>query len=206
MSGAPRLLLITDLGVADVAAHVRRLGRALAAADARRTLVGLRDHALGARERLDFGRRLLEVVRSAGASLVVHDRVDLACALGADGVQLGRASVTVGEARALLGPGAIVGCSCHDERELAVAGRDGASFATLSPLFASPGKGPPLGVERFAALRARVAIPVLALGGLDRGGLDGARRASADGVAVIRAVVGVDDPAPFVEAVFRAFG
>jgi thiamine-phosphate pyrophosphorylase len=203
---APTLLVITDLGVADVRTHVARVARALAVGDPRGVVVGLRDHASPAAVRLEFGRRLLDVVRPAGARLIVHDRVDLACALGADGVQLGRASIGPDEARALLGAGALLGCSCHDASELDVASRARASFATLSPLFASPGKGTPLGVDRFRALVEPFgALPIVALGGIDESALQAARDAGAAGVAVIRAVVGVSDPAPFVEAVFRVF-
>jgi thiamine-phosphate pyrophosphorylase len=203
---APRLMVITDLGIADVEATCRRVERAIAAGDARAIVVGLRDHGSSVRTRSELGRRLLAIVRRAGARLIVHDRVDLAAALEADGVQLGRASVSPVEARSLLGEAAIVGCSCHDARELAAAAHGGATFATLSPLCTSPGKGTPLGVERFRALRATVDVPVLALGGIERASLEQARDAGAVGVAAIRAVIGADDPAPFVEAVFRVFG
>lgn len=217
MSVAPTLFVITDLGVADARTHVTRVARALATGDPRRIVVGLRDRASPAAVRLDLGRRLLEVIRPAGARLIVHDRVDLACALGADGVQLGRASISPDDARALLGAAALIGCSCHDASELDAAARARASFATLSPLFASPGKGAPLGVERFHSLAALVAaraggtsgagseLPLVALGGIDQAALVGARDGGAVGVAAIRAVVGVSDPAPFVEAVFRVF-
>jgi thiamine-phosphate pyrophosphorylase len=211
VSAAPTLFVITDLGAADARAQVACVARALAAGDPRRIVIGLRDHASPAALRLELGWRLLDVIRPAGARLIVHDRVDLACALGADGVQLGRGSISPDEARSLLGSEALMGCSCHDAGELDGAARAGASFATLSPLFASPGKGAPLGVERFRALAARHtlgavgALPLVALGGIGAGALLAARDAGAVGVAVIRAVVGARDPAPFVEAVFRVF-
>lgn len=205
MTAPPRLLLITDLDLADPSAHLRRLARALVVGEPRRVAVGLRDHGRDARARLEFGRRLRELTARAGASLLVFDRVDLALALDAEGVHLGRRSMGVADARALIGAGRTVSCSCHDARELDEAARADVDYATLSPLRASPGKGAPLGVVAFRALRARLARPVIALGGIDAGSLADARAAGADGVAVIRAVFGVDEPRPFVEAVFRAF-
>lgn len=206
MSLAPRLLAITDLGQADEGAHLRRLARALEAGEPRRFAVGLRDHGSSARARLGFGLRLRAATARAGASLIVFDRVDLALAIGADGVHLGRRSIAAPDARALVGAARSVSCSCHDLDELAAAARDGVDFVTLSPLRASPGKGAPLGIARFRALRASFAQPVLALGGVDASVLAEARAGGADGVAVIRAVFGEEEPAPFVDAVARAFG
>jgi thiamine-phosphate pyrophosphorylase len=110
-------------------------------------------------------------------------------------VQLGEGSVRVREARSLLGDRAWIGRSCHDERGLAEALADGADAVTLSPLFASPGKGEPLGEARFAALRARFpALFVVALGGIDARNAHRAFAAGADAVAAIRAWLTSTDP------------
>src|SRR5205823_5119455 len=82
--------------------------------------------------------------RALGARLVVNDRLDLALALGADGVHLGRLSVTIPDARALLRAQrarAWISVACHTVDEVARAARDGADAALLSPIFASPGGG-----------------------------------------------------------------
>jgi thiamine-phosphate pyrophosphorylase len=83
--------------------------------------------------------------------------------------------------------------SCHSEAELARAAEDEVDFVTLSPLHASPGKGEALGLERFAVLRAsQPSLRVLALGGIDATNAEGARRAGADGVAAIRAILAAE--------------
>lgn len=205
MSGL--VLLITDLGCVDARETLARAARVVEVACGERILFGVRDHAASARVRLSLARALIEVARPRGARVVVHDRIDLALAADADGVQLGERSVDVEDARRLLGRDAWIGRSCHDAAGLAAARRAGADAATLSPLFASPGKGEPLGVERFAALRATVPdLEVLALGGVDVGNASLAARAGASGAATIRGWLTGDDPGAAVCALLDAFG
>ncbi len=91
----------------------------------------------------------------------------------------------------------LVGRSCHDAAELRAAAAEGCDYATLSPLFTVPGKGPALGHRRFAELAHSARLPVVALGGLglDPTGLAQALRAGAAAVAVRRAVFAAPDPA-----------
>ncbi|MEO7096769.1 MAG: thiamine phosphate synthase, partial [Polyangiales bacterium] len=110
------------------------------------------------------------------------------------------------DARRLLGRPCLVSRSCHDERSLAEAEDEGLDFVTLSPVHASPGKGEPLGVARFSSLRrAHPSLHVLALGGIDATNVDEAKRAGADGVAVIRAVLTAKDPTAVARALVAPF-
>jgi thiamine-phosphate pyrophosphorylase len=185
-----RALLVTDLAVADAAEIVRRASLLVAAlGDA--IAFGVRDHDRSVRVRYELAKALV----ATGARVVVHDRCDVALASGAHGVQLGERSIGVREARTLLGEHAWIGRSCHDARGLEEARAEGADAVTLSPLFASPGKGEPLGEARFAALRAQFpSLYVIALGGIDQSNAERARRAGADAVAAIRAWLATDDP------------
>lgn len=182
-----RLLLVTDLGAADLAETERAARAVLDVVDPRVVAFAVRDHDAPARTRAELARSLLALARPRGARVVVHDRLDVARAVDADGVQLGERSVAVTDARALLGDEAWIGRSCHDERGLREAREQAVDAATLSPLFASPGKGPPLGAERFAALRATVPdLPVLALGGVSAASAAAAMAAGATGLSMIR--------------------
>lgn len=182
----PRILLITAL---DVVPEAILLDRVRAAADLppairARVAVQLRDPELSGRELYRFGALLREATTRAGVALVVNDRLDLARALAADGVHLGRRSVSVADARAWLGPSAWVSVSCHAEADVPLAAKAGASAALLSPIFATPGKGPPLGLE---ALRASAGhLPLIALGGVDASRALACFEAGAEGVAAIR--------------------
>lgn len=197
-----RLFLPTELGLADASETVRRAARVLdLVSDPSGVVFGVRDHSRPAATRLALARALIDVARPRGARVVVHDRLDLALAAYADGVQLGERSVDVADARALLGGGAWIGRSCHDRAGLLRAYESGADAATLSPLFASPGKGPPLGIVAFAELRATVpALPVIALGGIDATNAHAALAAGASGVAALRAWLR-DDVAAFVRSI-----
>ncbi len=183
-----RLFLPTDLGLAPFDETLRRAGRVLdLARDPAALVFGVRDHAKPAATRLALLRALIELARPRRARVVVHDRVDLALAAAADGVQLGERSIDVADARALLGSNAWISRSCHDRAGLIAAHEAGADAATLSPLFASPGKGTPLGVAGFAAIRAAVpSLPVIALGGIDASNTRAALAAGASGVAALR--------------------
>lgn len=169
-----------------------------------RVAVQLRDPELPPRALLALGRRLREATAAMGAALLVNDRLDLALLLGADGVHLGRRSVALADARALLGDAVFVSVACHDLADVDRAAAAGADAVVLSPIFASPAKGPPLGPGALRAARARLdQIPrpaaLLALGGVDAGTAPACLAAGADGVAAIRA-----DPAAVLAALTPA--
>jgi thiamine-phosphate pyrophosphorylase len=202
----PRLMVITDLAVADEEQTCRALEGALSAVPASTMVIGLRDHDANVARRVAFGHRLAEIVHGRGARLVVHDRVDVARVIGADGVHLAARSIDAVDARRLLGRPCSLSRSCHDARALAAADDEGLDFVTLSPLFASPGKGAPLGPARFGELRrAHPSLHVLALGGIDETNVIEAKRAGADGVAVIRALLGAKDPGATARALIAPF-
>jgi thiamine-phosphate pyrophosphorylase len=191
----PDLHLITDRAVApDLPA---RLDAALAGAPPGRVAVHLREKDLSAAALLALGRALLAVCRRRGAWLLVNDRLDVALALGADGVHLPSAGLPPAEARRLLGPAALVGVSCHVAADVERARDGGASYATFSPIWDTPSKrayGAPVGLEALAAA-SRLGLPLVALGGVTPENARLARRAGAGGVAAIRAWLVGPDPA-----------
>ena len=193
---SPRVVQITEssaLPGAELFARIAAVG-ALAPAQRGRFAVQLRDPGLSSRALASLGARLRAATRPHGIALVINDRLDLALALGADGVHLGRRSVTVAEARALLGPDAWISVACHDVDDVIRAATEGASAATLSPIFASPGKGTPLGTAALRAARSALGgrpLALYALGGVDRASAPSCFAAGADGVASIRADLSV---------------
>jgi thiamine-phosphate pyrophosphorylase len=206
---APRAFLITDGRVADEAATVKCAAAVVARLGptrGRHVMFGVRARSGSARACVELARALVAVARPGGVRVVVHDRLDIAAACAADGVQLGERSVEVHAARAFLGERAWIGRSCHDAAGLARAYEDGADAATLSPVFGSPGKGIPLGPAAFGSMRAAVpTLPVIALGGIDAGRVRTAVDAGANGVAMIRAWLMAADPASLVEEIVAAF-
>jgi thiamine-phosphate pyrophosphorylase len=189
---SPRIVQITEssaLPEAELFARIRAVG-ALSPAQRARFAVQLRDPGLSSRALADLGLRLRAATRPLGIALVINDRLDLARAIGADGVHLGRRSVTIADARALLGPAAWISAACHNVDDVVRAATDGADAVTLSPIFASPGKGTPLGVAALRAARSALGarpLALYALGGVDRASAPICLGAGADGVAAIRA-------------------
>jgi thiamine-phosphate diphosphorylase len=142
-----------------------------------------------------LARELRQVTRDVGALLVINRRADVAIASDADGVHLPESGLDVRSARALVGP-LLVGASRHDAQGLSEA--KGADYVFLSPVHATPGKGPALGAARFDSLAARAPAPAIALGGMTPGLVGELRHAY--GVGVIRAVLRAPDPAKELEA------
>lgn len=130
--------------------------------------------------REDLAQTLRAATTKLDIPLIVHGDAALARRVAADGLHL--PSHTPPRAIA----GLIVGCSCHDETELDRAVSAGIDYVMLSPVLASPGKGPPLGWDRFAALAQSCPLPVFALGGLGPEDLAQARTHGAWGIAGIR--------------------
>jgi thiamine-phosphate pyrophosphorylase len=158
-----------------------------------RTAILLRDPELEGGPLFDWGRQLRARTSRVGVELWVADRLDLTVALGADAVHLGRRSVGIADARALVGPERRISVACHSVEEvLAQACDGGADVTLLSPIFVSPGKGEPLGAgairqARQALSMAARAPELIALGGIDRARVAPCLEAGASGVAAIRA-------------------
>jgi thiamine-phosphate pyrophosphorylase len=159
--------------------------------------IQLREKDLDTVEMFRLGERLLARTRAAGAVLVVNDRVDVAMALGADGVHLTRRSLPPREARALVGPDMLLGVSCHNQEDVREALDGGVDFLVLGPIYATPSKaryGPPLTSEILRRARTICALPILAIGGISPERVPEVMAAGADGVAVISAVLAAPDP------------
>lgn len=190
----PFVQIITDLSAVPETALFERLHRAadLPPAARKALSVQLRDPQLPVRELLRLGEKLRRTTADLGARLVVNDRVDVALVLGADGVHLGRQSMSVPQARALLGPAAWISTSAHSIADVLASASAGANAALLSPIFASPGKPPPLGpaalTDARAALQAAAqSLTLFALGGITPENAPTCFAAGAAGVAAIRA-------------------
>lgn len=160
------------------------------------TIVQLRDKSGSARELAEAGRALLARLRPLGIPLLVNDRIDVACAIGADGVHVGQEDLPPTVARTILGPDAIVGLSVTKAEELATIDAS-VDYVGLGPLFQTGTKAdaaPALGEVEFARLRREIPLPVVAIGGIGPANLRQTLRAGADGIAVVSAICAAADP------------
>lgn len=141
------------------------------------------------------GRALAEACRAGGVPLIVNDSIELAAAIGADGVHLGREDVSAREARIAL-PQALIGVSCYADPERArQAARDGADYVAIGSMFASATKPAAVRAPLEALARARAAsgLPVAAIGGITADNAAALLAAGADMLAVISALFDAPD-------------
>jgi len=144
---------------------------------------------------LAFCSRLKAMMTAYGALLIIHSHADVAKAVGADGVHVAARSIDeIPDMRKWLENAEMtLSASCHDADELEEAGKYGADFALLSPVFPTithPG-APHLGVKRFRSLVKDSLLPVVALGGITP---ENRKELAGFGVAVVSAILDADDP------------
>ena len=167
-----------------------------------------RSKSLDAAARRAQAERLLQMCRNAGAALIVNDDLELALAIGADGVHLGRDDGDVAAARARLGTERLLGVSCYDRLELArSAVAQGADHVAFGSAFASPTKpqAPHAPSALFAQARAELRVPIVAIGGITPQNAPLMIQAGAHAVAVITALFGAEDIAAAAAAFCHHF-
>jgi thiamine-phosphate pyrophosphorylase len=167
-------------------------------------LIQYRDKAGDASERRRQAKALLDLCRARGALFIVNDDVELALAIGADGVHLGASDLPLRQARRRLGGLATIGVSCANVLERALVAQDeGASYVAFGRFFPSRTKpdAPPADLALLRQARARLHIPICAIGGLTPAN---ARPVVEAGAAMIAAVEGVFGAAD-VEGAARAY-
>lgn len=151
-------------------------------------LIQLRMKNRSSGEVLTTATALRERTAHAGATLIINDRVDIALAVGADGVHLGAEDLPVEEARRIAGPGLLIGRSTHSLEEAAAAVDAGADYIGFGPIYATATKPPshtPRGLAPLRTVRAQVQVPTVAIGGITEATAPAVRAAGADAVAMI---------------------
>jgi thiamine-phosphate pyrophosphorylase len=160
--------------------------------------VQLREKDLAAPALLRLARELRALAVGVGARLIVNDRIDVALAASADGVQRTHASLPVSDLVRVAEGRLRVGASVHSLDDAHDAERDGAEWVLFGPVYDTPSKrayGAPQGPEALARVAGRLRIPVIAVGGITPERVAEVRAAGAAGVAVISAILSADAPA-----------
>lgn len=166
------------------------------------TLVQLRDKLGGTRDMVERARAIKAALAGSGVPLLINDRVDVALAAGAAGVHVGWDDMEPKDARALLGPKAIIGLSINSAERARAAPLDLIDYVAVGAVYATSSKdnpNPPKGVEGARALadiiRGRAKMPVGAISGIDGSNAAAVIAGGFDGVAVISALSITPDPA-----------
>lgn len=171
-------------------------------------LIQLREKEGETRQLIDLAREMRRVCHEHNALFIVNDRVDVAIASGADGVHIGQDDLPPRMARALLGPGKIIGVSAADMEEAEAAVAAGADYLGVGPVYPTTSKECAVkacGVETLASIASQMPVPVLAIGGITPENTRLLLEAGVCGVAVISSVLGAKDPAAVIREFIKIF-
>ena len=161
------------------------------------TCVQLREKACSTREFIAEARIIQPLLAEREIPLIINDRLDVALAVGADGVHLGQSDMHISDARRIGGDRLIIGVSAESIEDAVEAERNSADYIGISPVFSTPTKtdtAPPLGLAGVAKIRELVGIPIVGIGGINRDNAASVTATGADGIAVVSAIVSADDP------------
>src|SRR3977135_314489 len=189
----------------DIGSLVSKVRKALAGGA---RILQYRNKSANAALRREQSVALLALCREARVPLVINDDLGLARAIGADGLHLGRDDVSIAAARAKLGEDKLLGVSCYDRLELALAAREaGADYVAFGSAFPSSTKPEvtraPLSLYREA--RARLDFPIVAIGGITTENAHNVIEAGAAAVAVMSALFAPPDIEPPARTFTRLF-
>ena len=195
MTPLPPRGLYAITAAADTDPH-RLAARAGAAIDGGAAMIQYRAKDRTDDERHTAATLLLDLCRARRVPLIVNDDPPLAAAVGADGVHVGRDDGDARSARRIVGDRCIVGVSCYDRLDLALAAAgEGASYVAFGSFFASPTKphAVPAPVRLLSDAREKVDLPIVAIGGITAENGAALIDTGADFIAAIDGVFGGDD-------------
>ena len=161
------------------------------------SVVQLREKNSSTREFVELGKAVVAELKRFSVPVLVNDRVDVALAVGAQGVHLGQSDMPCQLARELLGPRAIIGLSVETPEQAVAAEQLDVNYLGLSPVFATTTKtGLPsqLDLEGVRQIRARSSHRLVAIGGINSGNAESVMQSGADGLAVVSAICAAEDP------------
>lgn len=200
------LYVITDEDICPGRTHVE-IARAAIAGGAR--IIQIRDKAASDRDFYEAAMAIRTLTADAGALFFINDRVHIAAAVDADGVNVGQTDIPVGAARGILGPSSIIGLSCDTIEQAMQAEQQGADYVGFGPVFPTYTKqdaGPVSGIETLRQVCASIKLPVVAIGGIGASNIARVAAAGATSAAVVSAIVCADDMKQATNDLIRRFG
>jgi thiamine-phosphate pyrophosphorylase len=188
------LHVLTDETVQNAFSHAELARLAI---DGGADTIQFREKRRGAGELIEIADAIRRVCHERNVPLIVNDRVDIALAVDADGIHLGQSDLPIAVARELLGPDKIVGGTASTLQDAIAVQKEGADYVGFGHIYATASKkkrGDPKGPEALREICRVLAIPVVAIGGIDERNFREVLDAGAWGIAVIAVVCAAPDP------------
>jgi len=168
--------------------------------------IQLREKDLSGKELFELAEKTRRLCERYGAALFINDRIDVALGVDAAGVQLGKISLPIETARALLGPQKWIGASIHSIEEGRRAEQSGADFVLFGPVYFTPSKagfGAPQGLAALKEIVESSKLPVYGIGGITANNTIDVCETGARGIALIAAIIGADNPRESARVMMR---
>lgn len=161
------------------------------------TMVQLREKDCSTRDFISLGLQLKALLGPLGIPLIINDRVDVALAIDADGVHIGQSDMPYEMARRILGRDKIIGLSVENLEEVRQTETLDVDYIGISPVYGTPTKtdtAPPFGLDGLRQALELTSHPSVAIGGMNHVTAADVILTGVDGIAVVSAIVGADDP------------
>ncbi|GHT56114.1 thiamine-phosphate synthase [Spirochaetia bacterium] len=159
------------------------------------TMVQLREKNASTREFYEIALEVQRITKRHNVPLVVNDRLDIALAIGAEGIHIGQSDMPLRIARRLVGEMMFIGVSVHTVEQARLAEQDGADYLGVGAVWATGSKADAaaIGLDRLREIRAAVHIPAVAIGGIGPANVSQVMATGIEGVAVISAILSQPD-------------
>lgn len=159
------------------------------------SVVQIREKDCSGKEFLQIAKSVKEITKRYNVPLIINDRVDIAIAVGADGVHVGQDDLPCADVRSLVGEDMIIGVSASSLTEALKAQQDGADYIGVGAMFATDTKtdAKVVTMEELDRIRREVSIPIVVIGGINKTTLPDFIGKGIDGIAVVSAIVSQND-------------
>jgi thiamine-phosphate pyrophosphorylase len=171
--------------------------------------VQLREKNVSTREIIELGRKLQVLLHKHNIPLIINDRVDIAMALDADGVHLGQRDMPYHLARKLLGNKKIIGISVSNSEQAHEAQQWDVDYLGVGPVFETSTKldtSPVIGIEGLQQICSISEHPIIAIGGINVTNAYTVLTAGVNGIAVVSAICGANNPMLVSKQLFDIVG
>ena len=198
------LYFITDSTGYDEAEFLERCEAALRGGA---TLIQIREKEKSTREYIALAKKLHAICQRYNVPLIIDDRIDVAMAIGAEGVHLGQSDMPIDTARKILGDSVIIGATAKTVPQALEAYRQGADYLGVGAIYPTTTKVKTIltSVDTLRDICSAVPIPVNAIGGLNRVNIDILRGIPIAGICVVSAIMKADNPETSARSLLEKF-